>query len=84
MDLMDFNKSWYDNFSIENGILDIPYEQINKERTRIGFGKYGIVYKTTCNLFGDIAVKEFYINDQEYIENFINEVCKLLFFFLKF
>ncbi|CAB4470176.1 kinase-like protein [Rhizophagus irregularis] len=74
MDLMDFNKSWYDNFSIENGILDIPYEQINKERTRIGFGKYGIVYKTTCNLFGDIAVKEFYINDQEYIENFINEV----------
>jgi hypothetical protein len=72
---MDFNKSWYDNISIEYGISDIPYEQIGKERTRIGFGKYGIVYKTTCNLLeGEVAVKEFYINDQEYIENFINEV----------
>ncbi|GES89841.1 kinase-like domain-containing protein [Rhizophagus clarus] len=34
---MDFNKSWYDNISIEDGILDIPYEQIGIERTRIGF-----------------------------------------------
>ncbi|RIA90871.1 kinase-like domain-containing protein [Glomus cerebriforme] len=72
---MNVNKDWYDNIAIENGILDIPYEQINKERTKIGFGKYGIVYKTTCSLIeGDVAIKEIYIRNQECIENFINEV----------
>ena len=75
---MKSNKNWYDTAAIENGLLDIPYEQISKERTRIGFGRYGIVYKATCNLIeGDVAIKEVYIRsdrDQEYIENFVNEV----------
>ncbi|CAG8661157.1 1479_t:CDS:2 [Funneliformis mosseae] len=75
---MNLNKDWYDNIITENGILNIPYEQISDVRMRIGFGRYGIVYKTTCNwIDGDVAVKEVYVrseNDRECIESFINEV----------
>ncbi|CAI2176190.1 4533_t:CDS:2 [Funneliformis geosporum] len=75
---MSLNNDWYDNIITENGILNIPYEQISNERKRIGFGRYGIVYKTTCNwIEGDVAVKEVYVRSENYrecIENFINEV----------
>ena len=79
---MTSNEDWYQiakNFKID----EIPYENFSKgltEDNELGSGAFGIVYKTTCEPIGLVAIKKIHHADD--VKKIINEVFNQFFFAL--